>query len=135
MQFLAFCDDTGAWGFKHPADVDRFVSEQFRGKDFSVDMKAATRKRSLAQNAYLHAEPFPKLAKAWGESVARTKLICMGEFWGYEPCRVTRQFLPVKVHTSDMTVEECVLFIDWLVPWAMTEHGVSITLPDEREVA
>lgn len=89
------------------------------------------RKRSLDQNAYLHAEPFPKLAKAWGESIARTKLICMGEFWGWEPCKATKCFLPVKAHTSDMTVEECSQFIDWLIPWAVEEHGVEITLPNE----
>jgi hypothetical protein len=89
------------------------------------------RKRSLDQNAYLHAEPFPKLAKQWGESIARTKLICMVVFWGTEPCKLTGTHLPVKAHTSDMTVEECTLFIDWLIPWAITEHGVDVTAPDE----
>lgn len=90
-------------------------------------------KRTPKQNAWLHVEPFPKLAQAWGESIERTKLICMGEFWGYEPTNVKGQrvFLPVKVHTSDMTVPETTTFIDWLVPWAMREHGVEIFLPDE----
>jgi hypothetical protein len=98
-----------------------------------VDTKPARRKRSLDQNAYLHAEPFPKLAAHWGESPARTKLICMGEFWGYEPCKVTGLLLPVKPHTSDMTVEECTTFIDWLLPWALQEHGLAIYPPGERE--
>lgn len=95
-------------------------------------------KRTLKQNAFLHAEPFPKLARAWGESVERAKLICMGAFWGWEPVSVKGQrvFLPVKAHTSDMTVQETNTFIDWLIPWALTEHGVEIHTPDEwREAA
>lgn len=111
----------------------------FRGRDIDITIephRVGPRKRSLDQNAYLHAEPFPALAKAWGESVARTKLICMGQFWGWEPCRVTGAVLPVKAHTSDMTVAECTTFIDWLIPWALTEHGVEIHTPDEwREAA
>ena len=89
--------------------------------------------RTRKQNAYWHAEPFLKLAKAWGESVDRAKLICMGEFWGWEPVSVkgVRMFLPVKVHTSDMTVEEGTTFLDWLIPWAADEHGVQIHTPDE----
>jgi hypothetical protein len=90
-------------------------------------------KRTLKQNAFLHAEPFPKQAKAWGESVERAKLICMGAFWGWEPVTIkgVPVLLPEKAHTSDMTVAETNLFIEWLVPWAAQEHGVEIILPDE----
>lgn len=94
-------------------------------------------KRTLKQNAYLHAEPFFKLAKAWGESVDRAKLICMGAFWGWQTVTVHGMpvTLPVKVHTSEMTKEECTVFLDWLIPWAAEEHGVEIRLPDEWEKA
>jgi hypothetical protein len=109
----------------------------FPGMTVDVVIRKHRKQRSLDQNSYLHAEPFPKLAKAWGESVERTKFICMGQFWGWEPCAVkgVRVFLPVKAHTSDMTVEECTTFIDWLLPWALEEHGVSILLPDEWQAA
>lgn len=122
-----------AKGELEPAVVRRVreAIRMFAGVTVDVIVRKHVRKRSLDQNAYLHAEPFPKLAAKFGESIARTKLICMGEFWGYEPCRVTRQFLPVKVHTSEMTVEECTTFIDWLIPWALQEHGVVIRMPDE----
>jgi hypothetical protein len=92
-------------------------------------------KRTDKQNRYIHAEPFLKLAKKWGESIARTKLICMGEFWGYEPVAVkgVHLFLPVKAHTSNMTVEETSLFLDWLIPWALQEHDVVIKSADEWE--
>jgi hypothetical protein len=118
------------------ASVREWIADYIRtfdGKRISITVSAYKAQRSLDQNAYLHAEPFPKLAKAWGESIARTKLIVMGEFWGWEPCRITQALLPVKAHTSDMTVEECTLFIDWLLPWAIQEHGVAIQLPDEWE--
>jgi hypothetical protein len=96
-----------------------------------VVLRVPARKRSLEQNSYLHAEPFRKLADAWGESIERTKLICMGEYFGWEPHKTTGIVLPVKAHTSDMTVEECTSFIDWLIPWGIQEHGVEIHGPDE----
>lgn len=122
------------------ADI-RDEIRSFRGRDVDITIeahRAEPRKRSLDQNAYLHAEPFPKLAAKWGESVARTKLICMGQFWGWEPCRITGTLLPVKAHTSDMSVPECTTFIDWLIPWANVEHGVDVELPStwaERQAA
>lgn len=90
-------------------------------------------KRTLKQNAWLHVEPFPKLAAAMGLSVNQTKFVCMTTYWGWEPVtlRGVRLMVPVKVHTSDMTVTETNTFIDWLVPWAAQEHGVEIILPDE----
>lgn len=106
---------------------------EFAGQSIDVVIRKHRKQRSLDQNAYLHAEPFPKLAKEWGESIARTKLICMGEFWGWEMSKATRVLLPAKAHTSDMSVEECTTFIDWLIPWALTEHGVEIDLPEQWE--
>jgi hypothetical protein len=102
------------------------------GGDLSDDALPGSRQRSSAQNRYMHKEPFPKLAAKFGESIGRTKLILMGEFWGYEPCRVTGVLLPVKCHTADMTVAETTTFLDWLIPWALTEHGVEIDLPPVR---
>lgn len=94
-------------------------------------------RRTDRQNRYWHAEPFLKLAEAWGESVERAKLIAMGTFWGWEPVTIKGMpiLLPVKVHTSQMTVKEGTVFLDWLIPWAAQEHGVSILLPDEWQDA
>ena len=116
-------------------DDIRDALRSMRGRDVEVVIREPKRKRSLDQNAYLHAEPFPKLAAKFSESVARTKLICMGHFWGWEYSAVAGAMLPVKAHTSDMTVAECTLFIDWLIPWAAEEHGVFITLPEEWQEA
>lgn len=119
-------------------EVVRTAFSSFGGKHVDINIVLHRQKRTLDQNAYLHAEPFPKLAAKWGESVARTKLICMGQFWGWEPCRITGTLLPVKAHTSDMSVPECTTFIDWLIPWANVEHGVDVELPStwaERQAA
>lgn len=132
MLFVGAVDTRG----KLDADVRVQVADYLRtfpGMAVDIVVRKHRKQRSLDQNAFLHAEPFPKLAKAWGESIARTKLICMGEFWGWEPVTVgkVKVFLPVKAHTSDLTVEECTTFIDWLLPWALEEHGVEIVLPEE----
>ena len=89
-------------------------------------------KRTSKQNRYWHAEPFLKLASAWGESVERAKLIAMGTFWGWETTIVRGMpiVLPVKLHTSQMTVQEGTVFLDWLIPWA-AEQGIQIHTPDE----
>lgn len=134
MLFVGPVDTRG----KLDADVRVQVADYLRtfpGMVVDVVVRKHRKQRSLDQNAYWHAEPFPKLAAAWGESVDRAKLICMGEFWGWEPCKVTKCFLPVKAHTSDMTIEEGTLFTDWLIPWALTEHGVVIRMPDEWQKA
>lgn len=90
-------------------------------------------KRTARQNRYWHAEPFLKLAKHMGCSVDQAKAYVMGEFWGWTP--IADRMVPVKLHTSDMTVEEGTVFLDWLIPWA-AEQGVEILLPNEwQEVA
>lgn len=68
-------------------------------------------------------------------SVNHAKFVCMTTFWGWEPVTVkgVRMMVPVKVHTSDMTVAEGNAFLDWLIPWAAEEHATQIHLPDEWE--
>ncbi len=132
--FLATVESDGRLRFD-TADKARMHRHLGRlsGKRVEVSIRQQRKQRSLDQNAYLHAEPFLKLAAAWGESVARTKLICMGAFWGWEPCRITGHLLPVKAHTSDMTVAECTTFIDWLIAWALTDHGVEVDEPNGEQ--
>lgn len=89
-------------------------------------------KRSLDQNAYLHAVPFPLLAEEFGCSVEDVKYDLMGEKWGWKPSPLNpNHFIPVMPHTSDMTVEQCTEFIEWLIPWALDKFGISIPYPNE----
>lgn len=99
---------------------------------YDLVLKPHQAQRSLDQNAYLHAEPFPKLARHFGCSVEQVKHDLMGECFGWVESKIAPgRLVPFMPHTSQMTVKQCTFFIDWLIPWALTEHGVSITLPDE----
>lgn len=88
-------------------------------------------KRTIDQNAYLHAVPFPILADYFGNTIPETKYVLMGECWGWKVCPIAKREIPIKPSTSEMTVEECTYFIDWLIPWAAQNHNVLIPLPSE----
>jgi hypothetical protein len=94
-------------------------------------------KRSLDQNAYLHAVPFPLIAAEVGDSIEGVKYDLMGEKWGWKPSALDpTRMVPVKPSTSSMTVEECTEFIEWLIPFAAQKLNCVIPLPNEyTEVA
>lgn len=129
-----FIDGTGRIANPDLTDDIRDELRSFRGKHVDITIEAhreAERQRTPNMNAYWHAEPFPKIAAYLHESVARTKLILMGEFWGYEPVVAPsgqKVYIPAKIHTSEMTVAEGSLFTDWLLPWAH-ERGIEVELP------
>lgn len=95
----------------------------------TLTVEKLKRQRSLDQNAYLHAIPFPILAEHFGYTIPEVKLVLMGECWGWQ--QIAGHEIPLKPSTSEMSVEECQYFIDWLIPWAMTEHDVALPLPNE----
>lgn len=92
--------------------------------------------RSLDQNSYMHAEPFPKVAGFMGGTIEEAKYTLMGECWGWKFSPLAGREVPVKPSTSSMTVKECTYFIEWMPPWAF-EHcnGLTILLPNEWEAA
>ena len=99
----------------------------------TITVGKVKRQRSLDQNAYLHAGPFPILAEHFGYTIPEVKLVLMGECWGWQT--LAGHDVPRKPSTSEMSVEECTYFIEWLLPWAMTEHGVALPLPGEVAAA
>jgi hypothetical protein len=114
-----------------PKDYARAV-RALAGSFIEVTIRKQRTQRSLDQNAYLHSVPFPLLAAHFGESVEGIKYALMGEKWGWKTSPLNPfQQVPVRPHSSSMTVAEASEFIEWLVSWAMTEHGVSIPLPGE----
>lgn len=97
-----------------------------------VTVEQPKTKRTLDQNAYWHAVPFPILAEHFGCSVEDLKYDLMGEKWGWKPSPLNpHRMVPVRPHTSEMSIEEGVEFTEWLIAWAATEHGVLIPLPKE----
>lgn len=100
------------------------------GREVEVIVRKKRVQRSLDQNAYLHAVPFPILADYWGEDIETTKLLVMGECFGWRELGDGRR-IPMKPSTAALTVEEGSHLIEWIPPWAMREFGVDIPLPNE----
>jgi len=99
------------------------------GQDVEVIVRKKRTQRSLDQNKYLHAVVFPLLADHCGYTLSEIKLVLMGECYGWH--EVAGRELPIKPHTSEMTVDECTHFIEWVIPWALEKFDVHIPLPNE----
>jgi hypothetical protein len=115
------------------ADLPAFIRSLRRLPDFdgSLTVEQTPRQRTHPQNAYLHAVCFPLVAEFCGQSVEETKRDLMGECWGWMTSPISGREVPVRPHTSEMSVEECIYFIDWLIPWAKTKLEIDIPLPNE----
>lgn len=120
-------------------ETERPTRERFYrslvGKPVDIIIRTHQDRRSLDQNAYAHAVPFPMIAEEWGEDIETTKLLLLGECFGWRDTRDGHR-IPMKPHTSGLTVEEFSHFIEWMVWWAaqprnVCEHGFAIPLPGE----
>lgn len=103
---------------------------RYPGVPLDVLIRQHKEQRSLDQNAYLHAVPFPVIAEHVGDSIDGVKLDLMGECFGWRES-MSGHLIPVKPHTSHMTVEECTFFIEWLIPFAAQKFNMRIPLPSE----
>jgi hypothetical protein len=110
-------------------DRRRVYFQALAGKDVEIVVRKIRVQRSVDQNAYLHAVPFPMLAEVTGYTLTEIKYVLMGECWGWKG--IGGHEIPVKAHTSDLSVDECKQFIDWLIPWSMEKFGLAIPLPGE----
>ena len=120
-----------------PDDPAKFRAMRVKlaGKRAEVILRKPKSKRSLDQNSYLHSStgPFRLLADHLGYDIEEVKYVLMGQCWGWIYSELAGREIPVKPSTSKMTVDEATYFISWVIPWAATEHGVSIPLPSEIE--
>jgi len=116
-------------------DQDAFKAaiRALSGKPVELTIRRKDSKRSLPQNGYLHSKtgPFRMMAEHTGDSIEAIKTALMGHCWGWH--EVVGVTVPVKPRTSDMTISECIYFIDWVVPWAAMEWGVIVMLPNETD--
>lgn len=122
-------------GELHIDDNRRFVDavKALACKRVEVSIRRQRTRRSVDQNAYWHAVPFPMFAEEWGVPIEDAKLLLLGECFGWHEVRGHR--LPVKPHSSLLTTEEGALFTEWMVQWGITEWHMTIPLPREVEVA
>jgi hypothetical protein len=133
MSQAVFRGQFDARGVFQADEPDRFTAfrRKLAGKRAEVVLRKPKSKRSLDMNAYLHKWPFRLLAEHFGDSIEGVKYDLMGECFGWVPGPVSGKLVPVKAHTSDMTVEESATFVDWVIPWAAQNYGVVIPLPGE----
>lgn len=119
-------------------DDERPMRERYlrrlAGKAIDVTIRAHREQRSLDLNAYWHAVPFLLLSEYWGEDIETTKLLVLGECFGWRELSGGRR-IPMKPSTAALTSEEGAYLTDWMPPWAMTNFGVSIPLPNDAEAA
>ena len=104
------------------------------GQHVEVVVRKARTQRSLDQSSYWHAVPFRLLSEYWGEDIETTKLLVLGECFGWRELGEGRR-IPMKPSTSSLTVEEGSYLTDWMPPWAMMQFGVDIPLPEKAEAA
>lgn len=116
---------------EHERALRRIHLGRLEGHPVDIVIRRHQSQRSRAQNNYLHAVVAKTLSEHFGYTVAEIKLILLGQCFGWRLDPLSGREIPVKLHTAELTVEECTEFIDWVIPWAQIEHGVSIPLPDE----
>lgn len=104
------------------------------GQSLEIVVRKERTKRSLDQNAYIHAVPFPIFADYWGEDISTTKLLLLGEKFGWRDLGDGKR-IPLKPSTSDLSTDEMSEFIEWMPVWGMTDFGLRIPLPNEAEAA
>jgi hypothetical protein len=132
----------GTVTFDRPREYQRYVTT-LAGQRVSVTVTKPKTQRSLKQNKWLHGpaldalEPkFRELTDALGNHLgyekSEMKLVLLGECYGYHYNPIAKRDVPVKTHTSQLTTKEFAAFMEWLVDWAASQHGVYIGLPDDE---
>ncbi len=124
-----------ASGELHISDQEAFrrYCHSLVGQSVDIIVRKPIRGRSLAQNDWFHAVPVALLSEYWGENVEATKLLILGEKFGWHDTKDGHRF-PMKPSSSALTVEEFSQLVDWLPAWAAQEFGVIIPLPSEVDI-
>jgi hypothetical protein len=101
-------------------------------RKWSVEIKEYRKKRSNAQNDYIHAVPLPMLSEHTGYTVEDIKEWLCGEWTGWEDYTVLGKVLqrPVKT-TSQMDTLEMTKFIEFMQWYASTNLNMYIPSPNE----
>lgn len=112
-------------------DQRRVYFQSLAGQDVEVTVRKERTRRTLDQNAYIHAVPVPMFAEEWGEDIETTKLLLLGECFGWRETQYGR--VPTKPSTAALSVDDMSHFIEWMPPWGMTNFRMNIPLPGEAE--
>ena len=100
-------------------------------RKWKVEICEYRKKRSLDQNSYIHAVPFPIFIDYTGNSLEEIKAILCGLFIGTEKVTILGEEIerPIKT-TSQMNTLEMTKFIEWM-QWFGSTHNLRIPSPNE----
>jgi hypothetical protein len=102
-------------------------------RDWRVTIEEYRKKRSLDQNAYIHAVPLKMMSDATGYTVEDIKTYLCGEFSGWTESEVFgRKRLKPNLHTSQMNTKQMAEFIEFLVWYGADKMGLTIPYPSEE---
>lgn len=127
MTFIGLITEDGKKLLLDYPDQFKAFYAQFAGHEVEVELRKRRTKRTLKQNAYLHAAIKP-FADHCGYTVEELKLALLGECFGYH--QVNGVTLPLKLHTAGLTTQEFVEITELLIQKA-AEEGVLILYPEE----
>jgi len=107
------------------------------GKRVDVVLRIHRNRRSLDQNAWWWGVGLPVIASGLGydtheQSALHYALVdeCFGT--AFDP-RIGRTVS--KARSSQLDTKQFSEFMEWVVRWAATEHGIIVPLPGESEAA
>ena len=103
------------------------------GKSWEVEIKEHRKKRTLDQNAYIHAVPLKMISDKTGYDIEDIKTYLCGEFTGWNEYELfgRKRVKPVKT-TSQMNTQEMTQFIEWMIWYGADKMGITIPYPSEE---
>jgi hypothetical protein len=107
------------------------------GKRIGLVIREKRSQRSQSQNAWLWGVALPLLAEHLGYDDHEHETLhyaMLGECFGYTYDARTGHTVLAKT-SSQLNTKEFAAYMEWLVRWAATEHGVIVPLPNESEAA
>jgi hypothetical protein len=110
------------------------VARRHTGRLCVLSLRPRRAKRSLDQNAWIWGVAYPRLAEELGydrHEIPDLHYSLVALWGGTHRDPRTGVEVPNK-HSSALTTVEFGEFMEWLVRWAASEHGIVLTLPDER---
>lgn len=101
--------------------------------DWRVTIEPYRKKRSLDQNAYLHAVPLKMMADKTGYGIEDIKQYLCGEWSGWQEFEMFgKTRMKPLVTTSQMNTRQMTDFIEWLIWYGAEKMGLNIPYPNEE---
>lgn len=109
-----------------------YISTLDLTKPMKVTVEPYSKRRSLNQNAFLHAVPLKLISEHTGYEIEELKEYLLGEAFGWQTKRLLNRDVsrPVKT-SSELNTEEFNWFLDWIERWASETLGMILPKPNE----